>query len=226
MSSVLKVRTNDGIRCSCVQTQKAWPSECIWCIVWWYSEDLTAHVVLRTQTQKAWLYYMLCYVFRLWAWLPTLCNVFRLGKPECTICCVMYPDSQPDCIRCVTYSDSESVTVLNVLLQLQTQSLTAHVVLCIQTQTAWLYHMLCYVFRLRQPGCIIRCVMYSDSESLAVLYVALCIQTLSLTAHVVLCIQTQTAWLYYMLCYVFRLRKPGCIIMIIMIMKYLSSASH
>ena len=59
--------------------------------------------------------------------------------------------------------------------------------------------MLCYVFRLRKPGFILCCVMYSDSESLAVL-------------RIVLCIQTQKAWLYYMLCYVFRLRKPGCVI--------------
>ena len=50
---------------------------------------------------------------------------------------------------------------------------------------------------------IICCVMYSDSESLAVLYV-------------VLCIQTQKAWLYYMLCCVFGLRNPGCIIFCVM----------
>ena len=55
--------------------------------------------------------------------------------------------------------------------------------------------MLCCVFGLRKPGCIIFCVMHSDSESLTVL-------------HVVLCIQTQKVWLYFMLCYVFRLRKP------------------
>ena len=58
-------------------------------------------------------------------------------------------------------------------------------------------YILCHVFKLRKPDCP-RCVIHSDSESLAVMYV-------------VLCIQTQKAWLYFMLCYVFRLRKPGCI---------------
>ena len=104
------------------------------------------------------------------------------------------------------YSDSDSLAVLYVVLCIQTQR--AHVALCIQTQIARLYYTLCYIFRLRKPDCIICCVVYSDSESLAVLYVALCIQTLSLTAHVVLCIQAQTAWLYHVLRYVFRLREP------------------
>ena len=78
------------------------------------SESLAVlYVVLCIQTQKAWLYYMLC-------------CIFGLRKPGCIIFCVMH-------------SDSESLTVLHVVLCIQTQKICLYfyVVLCIRTQKAW-----------------------------------------------------------------------------------------
>ena len=86
----------------------------ICCVMYSDSESLAVlYVVLCIQTQKAWLYYMLC-------------CIFGLRKPGCIIFCVMH-------------SDSESLTVLHVVLCIQTQKICLYfyVVLCIRTQKAW-----------------------------------------------------------------------------------------